>query len=113
MRDKYLQNVEGKNEGKGKTYPCRTSHVSPGIRCLFLEMNGIDKEFIGRYLPSFLVDHVHKLSTHGTDIIKSSPLPIGQLTDDVIEAGHGDFGKLRQFHSRKTSRINTNNDVFN
>lgn len=56
---------------------------------------------------------VHKLLLHGADIIKSLPLPIGQLSEDVIEAGHKEYKILRQCHSRKTSRINTNVDIFN
>lgn len=56
---------------------------------------------------------VHKLLIHGADIIKSLPLPVGQLTEDVIEKGHKDYKYLRQYHSRRTSRINTNIDIFN
>lgn len=29
---------------------------------------------------------VHKLLIHGADIIKSLPLPVGQLSEDVIES---------------------------
>ena len=56
---------------------------------------------------------VHKLLIHGADIIKSLPLPVGQLSEDVIETGHKEYKQLRQYHSRKTSRINTSNDIFN
>lgn len=56
---------------------------------------------------------VHKLLIHGADIIKSLPLPVGQLSEDVIEVGHKDYKKFRQYYSRKTSRINTNTDIFN
>jgi len=56
---------------------------------------------------------VHKLLLHGADIIKSLPLPVGQLSEDVIESAHKEYKILRQYHSRKTSRINTNTDIFN
>lgn len=56
---------------------------------------------------------VHKLLIHGADIIKSLKLPVGQLSEDVIEAGHKSYKNLRQYHSRKTSRINTNIDILN
>lgn len=56
---------------------------------------------------------VHKLLIHGADIIKSLPLPIGCLSEDVIESRHKDYKILRQNHSRKTSRINTNTGIFN
>ncbi|KAG8179923.1 hypothetical protein JTE90_025248 [Oedothorax gibbosus] len=41
------------------------------------------------------------------------PLPVGQLSEDVLEASHKIYKNVRQFHSRKTSRINTNTDIFN
>jgi len=56
---------------------------------------------------------VHKLLINGADIIKSLPLPIAQLSEDVIESAHKDYKTLRQYHSRKYSRINTNTDIFN
>lgn len=56
---------------------------------------------------------VHKILIHGADIIKSLPLPVGQLSEDVIEASHKEYKNLRQYHSRKTSRANTNSDIFN
>lgn len=56
---------------------------------------------------------VHKLLLHGSDIIQSFPLPIGQLSEDVLEASHKSYKNLRLFHARKTSRINTNTDIIN
>lgn len=56
---------------------------------------------------------VHKILFHGADIIKSLPLPVGQLSEDVIEASHKEYKNLRQYHSRKFSRANTNSDIFN
>lgn len=56
---------------------------------------------------------VHKLLIHGGDIIKSLPLPVGQLSEDVLEASHKEYKNIRLFHSRKTSRVNTNTDILN
>uniref|UniRef100_A0A6P7GJF5 Uncharacterized protein LOC114337613 n=1 Tax=Diabrotica virgifera virgifera TaxID=50390 RepID=A0A6P7GJF5_DIAVI len=56
---------------------------------------------------------VHKILFHGADIIKSLPLPVGQMSEDVLEASQKSYKNLRQFHSRKTSRLNTNADIFN
>jgi hypothetical protein len=56
---------------------------------------------------------VHKLLVHGADIIKSLPLPVGQLSKDVIESAHKEYKTLRKYHSRKSFRINTNIDIFN
>lgn len=55
---------------------------------------------------------VHKILIHGADIIKSLPLPAGQFSEDVIEASHKAYKNIRLFHSRKTSRINTNTDIM-
>ena len=55
----------------------------------------------------------HKLLLHGADIIESLPLPVGQLSEDVIEAGHKTYKNLRQGHSKKISRIDTNLDILN
>lgn len=56
---------------------------------------------------------VHKLLIHGSDIINSLPLPVGQLSEDVLEASHKEYKNFRLFFSRKTSRINTNRDILN
>ena len=56
---------------------------------------------------------VHKILIHGADIIESLPLPIGQLSEDVLEASQKDYKMARTFHSRKTSRENTNADILN
>lgn len=55
---------------------------------------------------------VHKLLIHGGDIIQSLPLPVGQLSEDVLEASHKSYKNLRLYHARKTSRINTNTDIM-
>lgn len=55
---------------------------------------------------------VHKILIHGGDIIESLPLPVGQLSEDVLEASHKCYKTIRQYHSRKTSRIHTNTDIL-
>jgi hypothetical protein len=54
---------------------------------------------------------VHKLLVHGAEIIKSLPLSVELLSEDVIESVYKEYKILR--HSRKTSRINTNTNIFN
>lgn len=56
---------------------------------------------------------VHKLLIHGSDIIKNAIVPIGQLSEDAQEANHKYFRKYRENHSRKMSRIQNNEDIFN
>lgn len=51
---------------------------------------------------------VHKLLIHSSDIIESLSLPVGQLSEDVLEASQKEYNNIRLMHSRKTSRVNTN-----
>lgn len=54
---------------------------------------------------------VHKILIHGYDIIEYLPLPVGQLTEDVLEASHKKVQKhLRLFHAGKTSRMLVSSD---
>lgn len=55
---------------------------------------------------------VHKLLIHGSDIIQALPLPVGQLSEDVLEASQKDYKNIRLWHSRKTSRVDTNTDII-
>lgn len=69
--------------------------------------------FINLYGWYKMSPSVHKVLIHGHEIINSLPLPVGQLTEDVLEASHKQYKMIRLFHSRKTSRINTNTDIIN
>lgn len=55
---------------------------------------------------------VHKILIHGPSVIKESILPVGQLSEEVLEASHKVCKKFRQRHARKMSRVATNEDVF-
>lgn len=57
---------------------------------------------------------VHKVLIHGADIIaRNSIVPIGSLSEEASEARNKDFRRYREQHSRKRSRVNTNEDIFN
>lgn len=60
------------------------------------------------YMPS----SVHKVLVHGCEIIDFFELPIGQLSEDALEATHKEFRKVRLHNSRKTSRIDCNEDIL-
>ena len=61
------------------------------------------------YMPS----SVHKILLHGENIIKHfAVLPIGQLSEDAQESRNKDYKKFRLYHTRKCSRLDTNEDVF-
>ncbi|PSN38917.1 hypothetical protein C0J52_11862 [Blattella germanica] len=61
------------------------------------------------YLPA----SVHKVLIHGSQIIKSALLPIGQLSEEAQEARNKDIKKYREHHTRKSSRKNTMTDLIN
>jgi hypothetical protein len=84
------------------------------------------------YMPS----SVHKILIHGGDIIRAALLPIGsgivialidynmydiafiyyfilgQLSEGVVETCNKEFKRIRLHHTRKTSGVNTNTDLF-
>lgn len=49
---------------------------------------------------------------HGADIIKISPLPIGQMSEEALEARNKDLSNIREQHTRKTSRKTTMEDLI-
>lgn len=69
--------------------------------------------YISLYPWYYMPVSVHKLLIHGSDIIKNAIVPIGQLSEDTQEANHKYFRKYRENHSRKMSRIQHNEDIFN
>lgn len=54
---------------------------------------------------------VHKILLHGSKIIESAFLPIGQLTEEAQEATNKIFKHFREFNTRKCSREATNKDL--
>lgn len=55
---------------------------------------------------------VHKILFHGKDIIASSILPIGQLSEEAQESRNKDGRNYRELFTRKTSRIESNLDLL-
>ncbi|XP_022828240.1 uncharacterized protein LOC111357680 isoform X1 [Spodoptera litura] len=60
------------------------------------------------YMPVTL----HKILVHSTEVVKSSLLPIGQLSEEAQEARNKDCRRFREHHTRKRSRIATNTDLL-
>ena len=71
------------------------------------------KLFIQKYPWFYLPASVHKVLIHGSQIIKSALLPIGQLSEEGQEARNKDIKKYREHHTRKSSRKNTMTDLIN
>jgi hypothetical protein len=61
------------------------------------------------YMPS----SVHKVLIHGCDVINYFDLPIGLLSEEALEARHKEIRKNRLYHTRKTSREDSNRDLMN
>lgn len=66
------------------------------------------KEYPWFYMPSSL----HKILMHGGDIINIAPLPIGKMSEEALEARNKDFRNFRERHTRKTSRVDTMEDLI-
>jgi hypothetical protein len=56
---------------------------------------------------------VHEILIHGPYIVASFILPIGQLSEEAQESRNKDIKKYREHFTRKSSRIETNRDLFN
>jgi len=70
------------------------------------------KTFVNEYGWYYMPTTVHKILIHSSRVIESSLLPIGQLSEEAQEARHKDFKVYRRSFSRKSSRVNTLEDVF-
>lgn len=55
---------------------------------------------------------VHTLLIHGAEIAKEAILPLGQLTEEAMEARNKDARKYRGRYTRKHSRVATKEDLF-
>lgn len=55
---------------------------------------------------------VHKILIHGKEIIESAAFPIGSLSEEAQECRNKDYKYFRLHHTRKISRLATNEDVF-
>ena len=86
-------------------YPIGTQKFSEYARST-LEM------YLKLYPWYYMPISVHKVLYHGNDIIESSILPIGQLSEEALEARNKDSRKYRELFTRKSSGIHTNTDLL-
>ncbi|CAH1994756.1 unnamed protein product [Acanthoscelides obtectus] len=68
--------------------------------------------YIHLYKWSNMPNKVHKVLVHGCEIIDAFCLPIGELSEDALEARHKEVRKHRLSHTRKCSRTDTNKDLM-
>ena len=71
------------------------------------------KLYIEKYPWYYMSASVHKMLCHGKDLIENALLPIGQFSEEAQEARFKEFRQYRRSFSRKTSRIDSNMDIFN
>lgn len=55
---------------------------------------------------------VHKILIHGPSIVRDALLPIGDLTEEALEATNKYLKRFREHHTRKATRVQTNDDLF-
>ncbi|XP_036347272.1 uncharacterized protein LOC118756626 [Rhagoletis pomonella] len=65
-------------------------------------------EYEWYYMPS----SVHKILMHGCEVIEYFDLPIGNFSEEALEALHKHIRIVRYDHTRKTAREHTNRDLM-
>ncbi|XP_050531573.1 uncharacterized protein LOC126900122, partial [Daktulosphaira vitifoliae] len=70
------------------------------------------KVFVSLYPWYYMPASVHKILLHGADVIRFSPLPIGNLSEEAQESRNKDYKMYREHHTQKNSRLNTNEDLL-
>lgn len=68
--------------------------------------------YIEKYRWYYMPQSVHKLLIHGTKLIKEAVLPVGMMSEEAQEARNKDYKNLREYHSRKFSRMDTMTDLM-
>ena len=68
--------------------------------------------YVQLYSWYYMPNTVHKVLLHGSKIITAAMLPIGMLTEEAQEARNKDYREYRLKHSRKSSRIFSNEDIM-
>lgn len=69
-------------------------------------------KYVSLYNWYYMPTTVHKILIHGSQVIENVVIPIGQLTEEAQEAKNKEMRRYREHHSRKCSRLKTNEDVF-
>ena len=68
--------------------------------------------FVSKYAWYTMSTIVHKVLIHGPKIIKSSILPIGQLSEKAQESRNNDIRNYREYFTRKFSRVKTIGNIL-
>lgn len=68
--------------------------------------------YVRLYPWFFMPPSIHKILLHGAKVMQHFLLPIGQYSEEVAKARNKDFRHFREFHTRKYSRLVTNQDLI-
>ncbi len=89
----------------GNTVQCFSGHISE-IHSRPLKINCHAKAVV------FCPATVHKILVHGSDVVDFAVVPIGQLSEEVLECRHKEVRRFRLQNTRKISRTKTNEDLL-
>lgn len=113
---KLSSQITGINENLIKNFHIILKVISSGFKINVATFKILLKDtrelYFNLYDWYFMPSSVHKVLVHGCEIIEHFELPIGQLSEDALEARHKEVRKYRLEHTRKSSRVNTNTDLI-
>ncbi|XP_034244181.1 uncharacterized protein LOC117646923 [Thrips palmi] len=69
--------------------------------------------YVASYSWYYMPQSIHKILIHGAEVIETSILPVGMLSEEAQETRHRDLRSFRQHFTRKCSRESTMEDLFN
>lgn len=108
--------ITGINEDLIRRFSLILRVIASGCKIDTIKFKGLLTETRQLYLELYnwyyMPSTVHKVLVHGCDIIDFFDLPIGELSEEALEARHKEFRKIRLCNSRKTSRVNSNTDII-
>jgi hypothetical protein len=108
--------ITGLNEELIRRFSVILKAMSTGFRINTEKFEAYAKEtaqlYIDTYPWYYMPPSVHKVLIHGSEVIKTAALPIGQLSEEAQEAKNKDFKFVREHHTRKISRTSTNEDLL-
>ncbi|XP_046403729.1 uncharacterized protein LOC124169231 [Ischnura elegans] len=99
-----------------KTFSIILRAVSSGVTLNYIAFSDYCQRtaelYIKLYPWYYMPTTVHKVLLHGSEIAKEAILPLGQVSEEALEARNKDTRTFRMRFSRKHSRKATNEDLF-
>ena len=70
------------------------------------------KIYVNKYMWYPMPSSCHMILIHGSDVIETFLIPIGQLSEEAQEARNKDIKRCRENNTRKSTPIHTNEDII-